>query len=91
MDRKLDEFITHNCNDWLAKSNQINVTQEKEKTVLDIVQRLDKYELVLNLNMSMFSILKEKSNLERHGLRPSITVTYKLTELKHLYPAARSI
>lgn len=41
--------------------------------------------------MQLFSILKEKPNLERHGLKPSITVAYKLNDLKLLYPVARSI
>ena len=59
--------------------------------MLDIVQRIDKYELVVNFNMQLFSILKEKPNLERHGLRPSITIAYKLNDLKLLYPVARSI
>ncbi len=41
--------------------------------------------------MSLFNILKEKPNLERHGLKSSITVAYKLNDLKLLYPVARSI
>ena len=40
----------------------------------------------------MFSILKEKKNLDRHGFRlPSITHTYKLNDLYYIYPVARSI
>jgi dynein heavy chain 1 len=91
LEKKLDDFINHNCNEWLNKINQVNVGNEKEKSVLDIIQRLNNYELVVNFNMQLFEILKEKPNLERHGLRPSITVTYKLNDLKQLYPVARSI
>jgi dynein heavy chain 1, cytosolic len=91
LEKKLDEFITYNCNDWLKRVGDVNVTLEKEKTVLDIVQRFDKFEMVVNFNMQLFSILKEKPNLERHGLRPSITIAYKLNDLKLLYPVARSV
>ena len=87
----MDEFIQYNCNDWLKRVGDVNVTLEKEKTVLDIVQRFDKFEMVVNFNMQLFSILKEKPNLERHGLRPSITIAYKLNDLKLLYPVARSV
>lgn len=91
LEKKLDEFIKHNIDDWFARITSINVATEKEKSVLDIVQRLDKYELVVNFNMQLFEILKDKPNLERHGFRASITVTYKLNDLKILYPIARSI
>lgn len=37
LEKKLDEFITYNCNDWLKRVGDVNVTLEKEKTVLDIV------------------------------------------------------
>ena len=87
----MEEFISHSCNEWLNNIQKINVANEKEKSVLDIIQRLDKYELVINFDMSLFNILKEKPNLERHGLKPSITVAYKLNDLKLLYPVARSI
>lgn len=91
LEKKVDEFITHNYNEWSQKINLINVGAEKEKTVLGIVQRLDKYELVVNFNMQLFNILKEKLNLERYGYRTSIAAIYKLSDLKLLYPIARSI
>ena len=91
LERKVDEFITHNYNEWVNKISAVNVATEKEKMVLEIVQRLDRYELVVNFNMQLFNILKEKPNLERHGLVPSIRVTYKFNDLKQLYPVARSI
>lgn len=71
--------------------SEVNTTQEKEKTVFDIVQRLNKYELVVNFNMNFFNILKEKPNLDRYGIKLSITVTFKISDLKLLYPLVCSI
>lgn len=69
----------------------MNVSVEKDKPVLEIQQRLDKLELVVNFNTRLFDILKEKPNLERHGLHPGITATHKLNDLKNMQPWARSI
>jgi hypothetical protein len=91
LEKKLDGFITDNCSEWLKRITDVNVQSEKEKPVFDIIQRLDKYEMVVNFNMQLFNILKEKPNLERHGFKPSITVAYKLNDLKLLQPYARSV
>jgi hypothetical protein len=69
----------------------LNMAAEKEKTILEVVHRLGKYELVVNFNMELFSFLKEKPNLERHGIKLSITFGFKLHDLKLLYPLVRSI
>ena len=91
LEKKLEEFIQYNRNDWLKRVGEVNVNVEKEKKVLDIVQRFDKFEIVVNFNMQLFSILKEKTIVERHGPRPSFTIAYKLIDLKLLYPVVRSV
>ena len=70
---------------------EVNTNVEKEKTVFDIVNRLNKYELVVNFNMDFFNILKEKPNLDRYGCKSSMTVDFKISDLKHLYPIVCSI
>jgi len=91
LEKKVDEFINHNTKEWLDKINSVNMPNEKERPVLEIQQRLDRLELVINWNMRLFDILKEKPNFERHGLKASISVTYKLNDLKIIQPYARSI
>lgn len=91
LEKKLDEFIAHICNEWHQSIKAVNVASEKEKSVLEIVQRLDKYELVVNFNMQLFNFLKEKPILERHGLRTTYSDNFKINDLKLLYPVARSI
>ena len=59
--------------------------------MLDVIQRLDKFELVVNFNMSLFNFLKERQILEKHNLRTNYSDNFKINDLKLLYPMARSI
>lgn len=47
--------------------------------------------MVVNFNMNFFNILKEKPNLDRYGIKLSITVGFKISDLKLLYPMVCSI
>jgi hypothetical protein len=47
--------------------------------------------MVLNFNTNFFNILKEKPNIDRIGIKLSISVTFKLTDFKLLYPLVCSV
>ena len=88
---KLDEYIKQNYDFYTKSVTDVNTNLEKDKTVLDIVQRLNRYEIVVNFNMNFFNILKEKPNLDRYGCKTSMIVGFKISDLKNLYPIVSSI
>jgi len=47
--------------------------------------------MILNFNTNFFNILKEKPNIDRIGIKLSITVNFKITDINFLYPLVCSV
>lgn len=77
--------------EWLKELTDLNVPQEREKTLFIIEQRVDKFNLAINFNEKLFHLFKEQINLKRLGLKPALSVVLKADEVKDLYPVAMSL
>lgn len=82
---------------WNLFVTNLNVQAERDKSIFRIEQRGNKFNLVLNFNENLFSLSKEKINLEKviqHFELPykmAMAARFKSETLEPIYPIAMSL
>ena len=77
LEKKIDEFIEQNIEKWRSKVRALSLAYMKEKKVLVMDNDIH----VVNFDMDLFNLIKERDILLKHNLKPNYSESYKLSDL----------